>query len=158
MSGNFLLASRWGSAVWFFWFRLVWAIYWFLVTIPNAGKQSAPFQIWAGVLPVFFSTLVAGCLGFTLGYSIVRPGGNHSYWKAGLKGFLIQHLTTILYIPAAVAVICLINGYPFLPSLYMSYAISFAGFPIHTLLGILTGLLYYHLAVRRPTRHEPDVQ
>lgn len=156
---SFRLSSRWGSTFWFSGIRMIWATYWFLGAIPAAGGRAGPFiLLWSGLVPVVLSTLVAGILGSTLGYSISRPGGTNSYWIAGLKGFLIQHLTTILYLPAAVAIKSLTAGDYFLPSLYLSYIVSIAGLPIHTLLGIVTGVLYFYLAVRRPGRQMADVQ
>jgi hypothetical protein len=67
---------------------------------------------------------------------------------AGLRGFLIQHATTLVYLPLAVLLRCLIVGElsRFWPSLYISLMINLSGVPIHTLLGFLTGVTLWYAA------------
>jgi hypothetical protein len=135
------------AGLWFAGFRLVWAIYWF----GRPMKSLFVFRFVAGLLPIILSVLAAGLVGYFLGSSILDPDRTKSYWMAGLKGILIQHLTTVLYLPVGALITSLSAGEltRFLPSLYLSFIFSLAGISIHTGLGAATGLLLYHVQTRK---------
>ena len=61
----------------------------------------------------------------------------------------MQYATTLLYLPVAVLITLLVESNPlsqFAGRLYLSYVFSFAGIPIHLLLGALTGGCLYGAA------------
>ncbi len=132
-----LLAEFWFAA-----FRLVWAIYWFGFQMP---QQVFVFKFSAGILPIALSTLAAGYVGHYLGVPILDPARTRSYWMAGLRGILVQHATTLFYLPIAALLSSLAahDAAFFLPSLGMSLLFSLAGIPIHTILGAVAGVGLY---------------
>ncbi len=136
-------SPRWFTCLWFAFFRLTWAIYWFGVT---ASKVAKPEYV-SSLLPIVFSTMMAGLLGYFLGYTLVLADRTKSYWKAILKGIVVEHLTTILYLPFAALAISF-YGKPFAATLYLSYVFSLAGIPIHTILGAITGALLFYVSKR----------
>lgn len=137
------------ASIWFAVFRLFWAIYWFGFAIP--GKSIFIFSLASGLLPIILSVVAARIVGYFLGSSILDSNRTKSYWIAAFKGILIQHLTTIIYLPVAIFLTCLFtNDFThFFGLLFLSFIFSLAGIPIHTLLGAITGLLLYHLVTRK---------
>jgi hypothetical protein len=136
-------SPRWLAAFWIAGFRLVWALYWFGMTAKVAMSQPA-----LAIVPIVISCLMAVTVGYYLGYTIALTDRTKSYWAAGLKGIVVEHLITILYLPVAVLITSLIEGKNYFSGLYFSYILSIAGIPIHTVIGALAGILLYYIAKR----------
>ena len=137
---------RWLSAFWFAGFRLLWSAYWFGMVSHNGAM--AGFS--STIAPIAASVIMAGIVGFYFGYRIVLMDRTRSCWMAALKGIVVQHMTTILYLPFATMMMSMVDGKPFLMSLYFSYIISLlAGLPIHTIIGSITGTLLYFIGKRQ---------
>jgi hypothetical protein len=83
------------AGFWFAGLRFMWGPFWF-------SEPSSPvlvFRFASGFLPLLLAVVSAGLVGSLLGSSILDPGRTRSYWMAGLKGILVEHLTTALYVP-----------------------------------------------------------
>jgi hypothetical protein len=136
------------AALWFAAFRLAWAVYWF----SRPQMATLAFRAKGGGLPIVLSTLAAAWVGWRYGRLILDPARTRSGGKAALWGILFEHLTTLVYLPAAALILSLQTGMPstFPGRLILSLITSLAGLPIHTLLGAVNGTsLYVYCQLRK---------
>lgn len=139
-------SPRWLTGCWFCMVRLAWAAYWF--GIPKPGPLT---NTRFGLLPIITSVFVAFCIGYFIGPLLLNPKRTRSFLLAAFYGILINHLITILHLPIAVAIKSwnLEQSGSYLSNLYVSFILSLAGIPIHTVIGSLAGGVLYMLVTRK---------
>ncbi len=135
------------AGAWFAIVRCVWAIYWVGQPTIKGFISPLPYNVSSAVL----SVLAAYLIGYWLGTSILDRVQNKSNLSAALRGALVNLLTTVIYLPVAVAYVSYIDGRmnEYGGDLLMSSIFSLAGIPIHTVIGVLAGISLYQLVARK---------